>query len=74
MQNFIDAAKANDQSKLNAPIAEGYASVLLCHLANISQRTGRTIHMDTQAKKIKGDGEAEKLWKREYRPGWEPSL
>jgi len=74
MQNFIDAAKANDQSKLNAPIAEGYASVLLCHLANISQRTGRTIHMDTQAKKIKGDGEAEKLWTREYRPGWEPSL
>jgi predicted dehydrogenase len=74
MQNFLDAAKLNDQSKLNAPIAEGYASVLLCHLANISQRAGRTIHMDTATKKIKDDPEAAKLWSREYRPGWEPKV
>jgi predicted dehydrogenase len=74
MQNFLDAAKANDQSKLNAPIAEGYASVLLCHLANISQRTGRTIMMDTATKRIKDDPEAAKLWSREYRPGFEPKV
>jgi len=74
MQNFIDAAKANDQSKLNAPIAEGYASVLLCHLANISQRTGRTLMMDTVTKRIKDDPEAAKLWSREYRPGFEPKV
>ena len=49
-------------SKLNAPIAEGYNSVLLCHLANIARRTGRTIMMDTATKRIKGDAEAAKLW------------
>jgi len=74
MQNFIDAAIANDQSKLHAPIAEGYKSVLLCHLANIALRTARTIHLDPATAQIKDDPEAAKLWTREYRPGWEPKV
>lgn len=73
-QNFIDCVRANDPSKLYAPMKEAVASVLLCHLANISQRTGRVIHMDPATKKIVGDDEASKLWRREYREGWEPKV
>ncbi len=73
-QNFLDAIRANDHTKLNAPVEVGVASVLLCHLANISQRVGRTIHLDQATKQIKDDADAAKLWSREYRPGWEPKV
>ena len=49
-------------------------SVLLCHLANISYRTGRALHCDTRNGRIQNDPEAMKLWTREYENGWQPSL
>jgi predicted dehydrogenase len=73
-QNFVEAVRTNDGSKLYAPIREGVASTLLCHLANISQRTGHVINVDPATKQIVGDGEATKLWRREYRAGWEPKV
>ncbi len=72
LQNFLDAIKGG--AKLYAEIEEGVKSTMLCHLGNISYRTGRTIHFDPQARKIVGGGEAEALWGREYRPGWEPKV
>lgn len=45
-----------DKAKLTAEIEEGHKSTLLCHLGNSVYRTG----------------DAKKLWKREYRAGWEP--
>jgi predicted dehydrogenase len=73
-QNFIDAVRAGDQTKLNAPIEEGYKSTLLCHVANISQRVGRMVQVDPATGQIKDDAEAMKLWQREYRAGWEPKV
>ncbi len=73
-QNFLDAVRAGDPKKLNAEIEQGAASTLLCHLANIAQRTGHTLHVDPATKQITGDEEAKKLWSREYRPGWEPKV
>jgi len=70
--NFQDAIR--EGKKLNSPIHEGQKSSLLCHLGNIAYRTGHTIHFDPATKKIINDPEAEKLWKREYRPGWEPTV
>ena len=71
-QNFIDAVRGD--AKLNCEIEEGHKTTLLCHLGNIAWRTGRTVHFDTVKRKITGDPDAEHLWTREYRAGWEPKV
>ena len=38
--NFISAVLSRKQSDLNAPILEGHLSSAMCHMANISYRTG----------------------------------
>jgi hypothetical protein len=71
-RRILDAIRAG--AKLNAEIEEGYKSVLLCHLGNISYRLGRSIPLDPAMHQIAGDKEASDLWGREYRPGWEPQV
>lgn len=70
--NFLDAIR--EEKKLNSEIEEGVKSTLLCHLGNIAYRTGRTVNFDPESKKIIGDHDAMKLWKRDYRRGWEPKV
>jgi predicted dehydrogenase len=72
MGNFLDAVRG--KAKPNSEIEVGQTSTMLCHLGNIAYRTGHTIHFDPKARKIVGDKDAEKLWSREYRPGWEPKV
>lgn len=69
--NFIDSIRGD--AKINSPVDEGHKSVLLCHLANISQRIGRELHCDPKNGHILNDAEAMKLWRREYEKGWEPN-
>jgi hypothetical protein len=57
---------------LHQPIAEGAKSVLLCHLGNIAQSTGRALRTDPASGRIVDDADAMKLWQREYAPGWMP--
>jgi predicted dehydrogenase len=71
-QNFIDAI--DNGKSLISPYPEIKKSVLLCHLGNISYRTGKALDINTQTGRIEGDGDAMKLWGREYQPGWEPKL
>jgi len=70
--NFIKAVKG--ESKLNSPMNEAHKSILLCHLANIAQRTGTTLHCDPTNGHIKGNSEAMALWRRSYEKGWEPKV
>lgn len=70
--NFRDAVV--DGAAQNSPIEEGHKSVLMCHLANISQEMGRTLAIDPNSGRIKDDEEAMKMWSREYEPGWEPQV
>ncbi len=70
--NFIESIRGN--TVLNSPVNEAHKSILLCHLANIAQRTGRTLHCDPQNGHIMNDAEAMKLWRREYEKGWEPAI
>ena len=71
-ENFLDSVRG--KTKPNAGIAEAHKSVLLCHLANISQRTGSTLHCNPTDGHILGNEVATKLWSREYEPGWEMKL
>jgi len=72
--NFIAAIRSDEPQGLNAEIAIGYRSTLLCHLGNIAHRTGRTLNCDPSNGHIKDDPEAMKLWSRQYEPGWEPKV
>ena len=72
IENFLDCIRSG--KKPNLEIEDGQNSTLLCHLGNIAYRTGRTIHFDASTRRISGEPEAEKLWGREYRPGWEPKV
>ncbi len=70
--NFIDAVRKG--APQNAPIDEGHKSVLLCHLGNISQKMGRSLHVDPGSGHIVDDRDAVTMWSREYQPGWEPKV
>jgi predicted dehydrogenase len=70
LANFLQCIRSG--GRLNAEIEEGYKSTLLCHLGNISHRVGRVVKVDATNGRIKHDSEAEQLWRREYRNGWEP--
>jgi predicted dehydrogenase len=72
--NLLDAIRNDKPLSLNAEIAEGHKSTLLCHLGNIAQRTGRTLRTDPQNGHILDDAEAMKFWRREYEKGWEPKV
>ena len=66
-QNFADAVKKRDRSVLNADILEGHLSSALCHLGNISYRTGRKLTFDPSWENFPGDDEANAYLTRRYR-------
>jgi predicted dehydrogenase len=72
LANFIDALRSG--AKLNSEIEEGHKSTLLCHLGNIAHRTGHALRCDPSSGHILDDPEAMVLWRREYEPGWQPSI
>src|SRR5881396_2219546 len=68
--NFVDAIRTG--AALHQPIEEGAKSVLLGHLGNIAQSTGRALRTDPKSGHIVGDDEAMRFWQREYARGWAP--
>ena len=69
--NLFDSIRYN--KSLNAEIKDASISTHLCHLANLAQDSGETLHIDTETGKIL-DNIADNYWKREYAPGWEPKV
>jgi hypothetical protein len=69
MQNFLAACKSRNYKELHDEIANAYLSASLCHLANISYRTGRKLTVNP-GPKFAGDPEAEALLTRKYRAGY----
>jgi predicted dehydrogenase len=72
MQNFLAAIRTG--AALNAPIADGARTGMLCHLGTIAQQTGRKLSTDPQSGRIVGDEAAGRLWSRTYEPGWAPTV
>lgn len=67
-ENFIDAIRANDSSKISAKIEDGVYSCVVMHLGNISYRLGRSLEFDPDTMTFKNDDEANALISRpEYR-------
>ena len=66
-ENFLAAMRSRNPSDLNAEIEEGHQSAVLMHLANISFRLGRTLHFDSETFTCKGDSEATRMFRRDYR-------
>ena len=71
-QNFF--AGIRQGSPLNSDIVGGHQSTLLCQLGNIALRSGNTLHIDPTNGHIRNDAAAERFWKREYQPGWAPTI
>jgi len=65
--NFADAIRSKDPDKLFCNIRDAHLSSALCHLANISYRTGRNLKFSGEHERFIGDEEANMLLSREYR-------
>lgn len=70
--NFIQAILNNKTQ--HSAYQECYPSVMLCHLANISFRSGKALNCDPQNGHIIQDAEAMKFWSRTYENGWKPVI
>ncbi len=66
-ENFLSAVRSRKREDLAGDILEGHLSTSLCHLANISYRTGRSLKFDPAAETFSGDAEANRLLTRNYR-------
>ncbi len=69
--NFFDAIRG--KGKLNSHIAEGLISQSLVHYSNIAYRIGHGFDIDETSGRM-FDRDAMKLWRRNYAPGWEPTV
>lgn len=67
MANFLKAVRTRNPADLNCDIEEGHQSAALCHLANISYRTGRKLQFDRANENFGADYEANRLLSRDYR-------
>ena len=72
VENFAAAVRTGEA--LRSPVAEVGKTLLMCHLGNIAQYTGHKLRIDASSRRIVGDDAAMKYWRREYAPGWAPTV
>jgi predicted dehydrogenase len=52
-QNFFNAVRSRDASKVSCPARQGHVSAALCHLAGISHRLGKNVSPDALRSTVK---------------------
>lgn len=62
--NFIKAMRSREYTDLHADVLEGHLSSSLCHLANISYRTGQDVPFNAKSKAFGDDKEAAETFAR----------
>jgi predicted dehydrogenase len=72
VENFAAAVRAGEA--LRSPVADVGRTLMLCHLGNIAQYTGRKLRTDQKSGRIIDDQDAMKDWSREYAPNWAPTI
>ena len=63
MENFLSACRSRNEKELHDPLSNAYLSASLCHLANISYRSGRKLTLEA-GPKFTGDAEATRMLTR----------
>lgn len=66
-QNWIEAVRSRDRSKLNAEVRETVISTALCHLGNIAYRVGEALRFDPHTERFVDNDLANGLLTRRYR-------
>ena len=66
-RNWIAACRSRKHEDLTADIEEGHLSTAVCHLAKISNKLKRSVHLDPATERFIGDPEADRLLTRDYR-------
>jgi predicted dehydrogenase len=69
VRNFLDCVRSRQEP--HSDVESGHRVATVCHLANISLRTGRKIRWDAEKEKILGDAEAGRMLERPYRKPWD---
>jgi predicted dehydrogenase len=72
VRNFLDCIRSRQQP--NSDLESSHRVAVVCHLANISMRTGRKIRWDAAKEDIVGDPEASRMLVRSYRKPWDAEL
>jgi predicted dehydrogenase len=72
IENFANAVRTGEA--LRSPVSVVAKTLLLCHLGNIAQYTGRKLRTERSSGRIVDDQEAMKYWHRDYAPGWTPTI
>ncbi len=67
MATFLKAVRSRKVEDLTADVEIGVTSADLCHLANISYRTGKKLEWDESAGRFTGAPDADALLTRDYR-------
>jgi hypothetical protein len=67
VENFLKAMRSRDHRELTNDVEDGHWSAALCHLANISYRTGRKLQFDPARETFGSDAEANRYLSRNYR-------
>src|SRR5207253_11511365 len=68
-RNFLDCVKSRQEP--NSDLESCHRVAAVCHLANISLRTGRKIRWDPEKEEITGDADAATMLVRPYRKPWD---
>src|SRR5256712_4285972 len=72
IRNWLECIKSRKEP--NSDLESGHRVATVCHLANISLRTGRKIRWDAEKEQIIGDSEAAAMLTRPYRKPWDTEL
>jgi hypothetical protein len=72
VRNFLDCVKSRKEP--NSDLGSGHQVASVCHLANISLRTGQKIRWDAEKEEIIGEAETAKMLVRPYRKPWDAEL